>query len=103
MYTNSLQQHVNEPTRKNNIPDLFMTTPDFRIIRLKVTYNIGDHPMIDFALQVHHLNQKSTNFTPYSQLRKASSARAAREKNKENCENNLLRPGNISKALTMLL
>ncbi|KAF2352299.1 hypothetical protein FHG87_016946 [Trinorchestia longiramus] len=35
--TNSLQQHVNEPTGQNNIPNLFMTTPDLRIIGLEVT------------------------------------------------------------------
>ncbi|KAF2347530.1 hypothetical protein FHG87_021714 [Trinorchestia longiramus] len=41
MHTNSQQQHVNEPTRQNNILDLVMTTPDIRIIGLQVTDKIG--------------------------------------------------------------
>ncbi|KAF2346137.1 hypothetical protein FHG87_023107 [Trinorchestia longiramus] len=44
--TNCVQQHVNEPTTRNNILDLAMTTPDLRIIGLEVTDNISDHQMI---------------------------------------------------------
>ncbi|KAF2346976.1 hypothetical protein FHG87_022269 [Trinorchestia longiramus] len=35
IHTNSLQQHVNEPTRRNNSLDLVMTTPDLRKIGLE--------------------------------------------------------------------
>ncbi|KAF2361123.1 hypothetical protein FHG87_008121 [Trinorchestia longiramus] len=51
MNTNSLQQHVNEPTRGNNILDLVMTTTDLSINGLEVTDKIGDHQMIDFSLE----------------------------------------------------
>ncbi|KAF2343848.1 hypothetical protein FHG87_025395 [Trinorchestia longiramus] len=51
MNTNSLQQHVNEPTRGNNILDFVMTTTDFSINGLEVTDKIGDHKMIDFSLE----------------------------------------------------
>ncbi|KAF2344897.1 Endonuclease/exonuclease/phosphatase [Trinorchestia longiramus] len=50
MNTNSLQQHVNEPTRGNNILDLVMTTTDLSINGLEVTDKIDDHQMIDFSL-----------------------------------------------------
>ncbi|KAF2350089.1 hypothetical protein FHG87_019156 [Trinorchestia longiramus] len=52
MNTNSLQQHVNEPTRGNNILDLVMTTTYLTINGLEVTDKIGDHQMIDFSLEV---------------------------------------------------
>ncbi|KAF2351390.1 hypothetical protein FHG87_017851 [Trinorchestia longiramus] len=52
MNTNSLQQHVNEPTRGNNILDLVMTTTDLSINGLEVTDKIDDHQMIDFSLEV---------------------------------------------------
>ncbi|KAF2367436.1 Endonuclease/exonuclease/phosphatase [Trinorchestia longiramus] len=57
--TNSLQQHVNELTRRNNIPDLVMTTPELSINRLDVTDKIGDHQMIDFTLDVHDPNTRT--------------------------------------------
>ncbi|KAF2363819.1 Endonuclease/exonuclease/phosphatase [Trinorchestia longiramus] len=44
--TNSLQQPVNELTKQNNILDLVMTIPDFRIIELEMTDKISDHHMI---------------------------------------------------------
>ncbi|KAF2347847.1 hypothetical protein FHG87_021397 [Trinorchestia longiramus] len=56
MNTNSLQQHVNEPMRQNNILDLVMTTLAFGIIGLEVADKIGDHRMIDFMLQVYDPN-----------------------------------------------
>ncbi|KAF2354821.1 hypothetical protein FHG87_014422 [Trinorchestia longiramus] len=51
MNTNSLQQHVNEPTREKNILDLVMTITDLSINALEVTSKIGDHRMIDFDIQ----------------------------------------------------
>ncbi|KAF2352661.1 Reverse transcriptase domain [Trinorchestia longiramus] len=51
MHTNSVQQHINEPTRGNNITDLVMTTNDLSINGLDVTDKIGDHQMIDFSLE----------------------------------------------------
>ncbi|KAF2363322.1 hypothetical protein FHG87_005920 [Trinorchestia longiramus] len=57
--TNFLPEHVNEPTRRSNILDLVMTTPDLRKIGLEVTDKIGDHPMIDFALEVHDSNTRT--------------------------------------------
>ncbi|KAF2345810.1 Endonuclease/exonuclease/phosphatase, partial [Trinorchestia longiramus] len=51
MNTNSLQQHVNEPTRGNDIHDLVMTSTDLSINGLEVTDKIGDHQMIDFSLE----------------------------------------------------
>ncbi|KAF2355053.1 Reverse transcriptase domain [Trinorchestia longiramus] len=59
MYTNSLQQHVNEPTRGNNILDLVMTTTDLSINGLEVTDKIGDHQMIDFSLEVQDPNTRT--------------------------------------------
>ncbi|KAF2354733.1 Endonuclease/exonuclease/phosphatase [Trinorchestia longiramus] len=58
--TNFLQQHVVEPTRQSNIHDLVMTTPGLRMIELEFTDKIGDHKMIDFALQVRDLNTKTS-------------------------------------------
>ncbi|KAF2359763.1 Endonuclease/exonuclease/phosphatase [Trinorchestia longiramus] len=43
--TNSLQ-HVNEPTRRNNILHFVMTTPDLSINGLEVTGKVGDQQMI---------------------------------------------------------
>ncbi|KAF2352771.1 Endonuclease/exonuclease/phosphatase [Trinorchestia longiramus] len=59
MNRNSLQQHVNEPTRGNNILDLVMTTTDLSINGLEVMDKIGDHQMIDFSLEVQGLNTKT--------------------------------------------
>ncbi|KAF2345779.1 Reverse transcriptase domain [Trinorchestia longiramus] len=59
MNTNSLQQHVNEPTRGNNILDLVMTTTDLSINGLEVTDKIGDHQMIDFSLEIQDPNTKT--------------------------------------------
>ncbi|KAF2367990.1 Reverse transcriptase domain [Trinorchestia longiramus] len=42
MNTNSLQQPVNEPTRRSNILDLVMTTPDLSINALEFTDTIGE-------------------------------------------------------------
>ncbi|KAF2349736.1 hypothetical protein FHG87_019506 [Trinorchestia longiramus] len=41
MNINSLRQHVNEPTRRNNILYLVMTTPDLSMNGLEVTDKIG--------------------------------------------------------------
>ncbi|KAF2350154.1 Endonuclease/exonuclease/phosphatase [Trinorchestia longiramus] len=57
--TNFLQQHVNEPTRGNNILDLVMTTTDLSINGLEVTDKIGDHQMIDFTLEVQDPNRRT--------------------------------------------
>ncbi|KAF2366925.1 Reverse transcriptase domain [Trinorchestia longiramus] len=51
MNTNSLRQHVKEPTRGNNILDLVMTTTDLSINGLEVTDKIGDYQIIDFSLE----------------------------------------------------
>ncbi|KAF2358622.1 hypothetical protein FHG87_010630 [Trinorchestia longiramus] len=59
MKTNSLQQHVNEPTRGNNVLDLVMTTTDLSINGLEVTDKIGDHQMIDFSLDVQDPNTRT--------------------------------------------
>ncbi|KAF2349873.1 hypothetical protein FHG87_019370 [Trinorchestia longiramus] len=59
MNTNSLQQHVNEPTRRNNIFDLVMTTTDLSINGLEVTDKIGDHQMINFSLEVQDPNTRT--------------------------------------------
>ncbi|KAF2357851.1 hypothetical protein FHG87_011391 [Trinorchestia longiramus] len=59
MNTNSLQQHVNEPTRGNNIFEFIMTTTDLRINGLEVTNKIGDHQMIDFSLDVQDPNTRT--------------------------------------------
>ncbi|KAF2364396.1 hypothetical protein FHG87_004853 [Trinorchestia longiramus] len=57
--TNSLQHHVTEPTRRNTIHDLVMTTSDLSINGLEVTDKIGDHPMIDFTLEVQNPNTRT--------------------------------------------
>ncbi|KAF2368562.1 hypothetical protein FHG87_000665 [Trinorchestia longiramus] len=59
MSTNSLLQHVNEPTRGNNILDLVMTPTDLSINGLEVTDKIGDHQMIDFSLKVQDPNTRT--------------------------------------------
>ncbi|KAF2354802.1 Endonuclease/exonuclease/phosphatase, partial [Trinorchestia longiramus] len=59
MNTNSLQQHVDELTRGNNILDLVMTTTDLSINCLEVTDKIGDHQMIDFSLEVQDPNTRT--------------------------------------------
>ncbi|KAF2344119.1 hypothetical protein FHG87_025126 [Trinorchestia longiramus] len=59
MNTNSLQQHVNEPTQGNNILDPVMTTTDLSINGLEVTDKIGDHQMIDFSLEVQDPNTRT--------------------------------------------
>ncbi|KAF2347653.1 Endonuclease/exonuclease/phosphatase [Trinorchestia longiramus] len=60
IHTNSLQQHVSEAAKQNNVFDLVMTTPDLRIIGLEVTDNIGDHHnMVGFALLVHDSNDRT--------------------------------------------
>ncbi|KAF2356894.1 Endonuclease/exonuclease/phosphatase [Trinorchestia longiramus] len=59
MNTNSLQQHVNEPARQNNILDLVMTITDLSINGLEVTDKIGDHQMIDFTLEVQDPNTRT--------------------------------------------
>ncbi|KAF2355969.1 hypothetical protein FHG87_013272, partial [Trinorchestia longiramus] len=59
MNTNSLQQHVNEPTRGNNILDLVMTNTELSINGLEVTDKIGDHQMIDFSLEVQDPNTRT--------------------------------------------
>ncbi|KAF2351835.1 hypothetical protein FHG87_017407 [Trinorchestia longiramus] len=57
--TNSLQQHVNEPTRGNNILDVVMTTTDLSINGLEVMDKIGDHQIIDFSLEVQDPNTRT--------------------------------------------
>ncbi|KAF2348463.1 Reverse transcriptase domain [Trinorchestia longiramus] len=64
MNTNSLQQHVNKPTRGNNIPDLVMTTTDLSINGLEVTDKINDHQMIDFTLK-HGFREKRSCLTNF--------------------------------------
>ncbi|KAF2351762.1 Endonuclease/exonuclease/phosphatase [Trinorchestia longiramus] len=59
MNTNSLQQHVNDPTRGNNILDLVMTTTYLSINGSEVTDKIGDHQMIDFSLDVQDPNTRT--------------------------------------------
>ncbi|KAF2348737.1 Reverse transcriptase domain [Trinorchestia longiramus] len=59
MSTNSLLQHVNKPTRGNNILNLVMTTPDLSINGLEITDKIGDHQMIDFSLEVQDPNTRT--------------------------------------------
>ncbi|KAF2351300.1 hypothetical protein FHG87_017943 [Trinorchestia longiramus] len=54
-----VEQHVNEPTRGNNILDLVMTTTDLSINGLEVTGKIGDHQMIDFSLDVQDPNTRT--------------------------------------------
>ncbi|KAF2351292.1 Endonuclease/exonuclease/phosphatase [Trinorchestia longiramus] len=58
MNTNSLQQHINKPTRGNNIFGLVMRTTD-SINSLEVTEKIGDHQMIDFSLEVQDPNTRT--------------------------------------------
>ncbi|KAF2351082.1 Endonuclease/exonuclease/phosphatase [Trinorchestia longiramus] len=57
--TNSLQQHVNASTRRNNILDLVMTIPDLSVNGLEFTDKIGDHQMIDFTLEIHDPNTRT--------------------------------------------
>ncbi|KAF2364031.1 hypothetical protein FHG87_005208 [Trinorchestia longiramus] len=57
--TNSLQQHVNEPTRRNDILNLVMTTTDLSINDLEVTEKIGDHQKIDFTFEIQDPNTRT--------------------------------------------
>ncbi|KAF2344062.1 Reverse transcriptase domain [Trinorchestia longiramus] len=64
MSTNSLQQHVNEPTRQINISDLVMTTTDLSTNGLEVTDKISAHQIIDFMLEV----QERKTWTQHKQV-----------------------------------
>ena len=46
-----LPQHVQEPTRRNNILDLVMTTEEALLVTLQIKDKIGDHQAIQFLLQ----------------------------------------------------
>ncbi|KAF2359886.1 Reverse transcriptase domain [Trinorchestia longiramus] len=59
MSTNSLQQHVNEPTRGNNIFDLVMTTTDLSINGLEVT------DKIDSVFTVEEVEKQLSILNPY--------------------------------------
>ena len=48
---NSLSQHVQEPTRQNNILDLVITTEEALLLTLQIKDKIGDHQAIQFLLQ----------------------------------------------------
>ncbi|KAF2345333.1 OTU domain [Trinorchestia longiramus] len=78
MNTNFLQQHVNEPTRGNNILGLVMTTADLSINGLEVTDKIGDHQMIDFSLEVtsilHQITGQLAFYQSYPKTGKKSSS-----------------------------
>ncbi|KAF2366537.1 hypothetical protein FHG87_002702 [Trinorchestia longiramus] len=58
--TNSLQQDVNKPTKRNNILIFVMTTPDLNINGLEVTGKIGDKNTRSRQKQV--LDYKQANF-----------------------------------------
>ncbi|KAF2365015.1 hypothetical protein FHG87_004228 [Trinorchestia longiramus] len=51
MFTSSLPQRVNEPTRQNNILDLIILIIELRIF---VTDKVGDHQLTHFDLRVHN-------------------------------------------------
>ncbi|KAF2363170.1 Reverse transcriptase domain [Trinorchestia longiramus] len=58
MNTNSLRQHVNKPTERNNIIDFIIATLGLSINGLEVTDKIGDHQIIDFTLKVQDNKNK---------------------------------------------
>ena len=45
---NGLSQHVQEPTRQNNILDLVITTEEALLVTLQSKDKIGDHQAIQF-------------------------------------------------------
>ena len=48
---NGLSQHVQEPTRQNNILDLVITTEEALLVTLQIKDKIWDHQAIQFLLQ----------------------------------------------------
>ena len=48
---NGLSQHVQEPTRQNNILDLVITIEEALLVTLQIKEKIGDHQAIQFSLQ----------------------------------------------------
>ena len=49
---NGLSQHVQEPTRQNNILDLVITTEETPLGALQIKDKIGDYQAIQFSLQI---------------------------------------------------
>ena len=49
---NGLSQHVQEPSRQNNIVDLVITTEEALLVTLQIKDKIGDHQAIKFSLQI---------------------------------------------------
>ncbi|KAF2346533.1 Reverse transcriptase domain [Trinorchestia longiramus] len=86
MSTNSLQQHVNEPTRGNNILDLVMTTNDLSINGLQVKDKIGDHQMIDFSLEVKDPNTGTQHNKQVLDYKRANFEQMKEELGNHNCE-----------------
>ena len=54
---NGLSQHVQEPTRQNNILDLVITTEEALLVTLQIKDKIGDHQAIQFSLQIEKEEQ----------------------------------------------
>ena len=48
---NGLSQHVQKPTRQNNILDLVITTEEALPVTLQIKDKIGDHQAIQILLQ----------------------------------------------------
>lgn len=48
---NHLTQHVLQPTRRNNILDLVITTDDRLVMNVDIKDKLGDHNMIEFTLK----------------------------------------------------
>ncbi|KAF2358736.1 Reverse transcriptase domain [Trinorchestia longiramus] len=59
MRTNFLQQHVNEPTRGNNILDLVMMITNLSINGYEITDKIGDHQMTSRSKEVNRLDDRT--------------------------------------------
>ena len=60
---NGLSQHVQEPTRQNNILDLVITTEEALLVTLQIKDKIGDHQAIQLSP-----NRKRINYHTKDQL-----------------------------------
>ena len=72
---NGLSQHVQEPTRQNNILDLVITTEEAILVTLQIKDKNGDHQAIQFSLQIEKeetaIEKKNYNFRRTNARRKS--------------------------------
>ena len=61
-----MTQHVLQPTRRNNILDLVITTDDRLVINVDIKEKLGDHNMLEFQLKAGRVNSQPQHKTVYN-------------------------------------